>query len=269
MVYLFKNFEQHNLVFAAWLVQIFGQQKLRCNGVTDIAGGNGLLSYELTVRYGIFCTVIDPRTIRLNAIRRRNIRKITKKRLATTSINDNEIFESPSQNKAQLTDKYVMVLLRNMGITNQDDGHILPSVQLAIENRELLPFAHICCEFGADFELGTTSLVVGMHPDMVRNLFNESPCFNFAAGNNDLLVVCFKATESIVDVALRLGISFAVVPCCVFANKFPNRRTRRGELVKTYEEFISYLQEKDISIQQATLPFMGRNIVLYRVVGAI
>ena len=70
------------------------------------------------------------------------------------------------------------------------------------------------------------------------------------------------------DTALRLGISFAVVPCCVFANQFPDRKTRDGELVKTYEDFITYLQEKDCSIKCASLPFMGRNTVLYRDVGS-
>ena len=42
------------------------------------------------------------------------------------------------------------------------------------------------------------SLIVGMHPD--------------------------EATVDIVDVALAKKINFAVVPCCVFHNKFPDRK---------------------------------------------
>jgi len=45
-------------------------------------------------------------------------------------------------------------------------------------------------------------LAVGMHPD--------------------------QATEPIIDAALALGKPFAVVPCCVFPDLFPHRRTRTG-----------------------------------------
>lgn len=44
---------QPNFVFASWLCSMLGQERLRGgSGVIDIAGGNGLLSFELTCRYG-------------------------------------------------------------------------------------------------------------------------------------------------------------------------------------------------------------------------
>ena len=44
---------QPNFVFASWLCSMVGQVKLRGgSGVIDIAGGNGLLSFELSCRYG-------------------------------------------------------------------------------------------------------------------------------------------------------------------------------------------------------------------------
>ena len=84
-------------------------------------------------------------------------------------------------------------------------------------------------------ELG---LVVGMHPD--------------------------EATEPLVDHALLAGEPFAVVPCCVFAAQNPQRRLQDGSPVHSYEQFVAYLKEKAPGrILSETLPFAGRNLVLY------
>jgi hypothetical protein len=48
--------------FAALLVREFGLDGLRRGaGVVDVAGGSGELSFELAVRWGVPCTIIDPR----------------------------------------------------------------------------------------------------------------------------------------------------------------------------------------------------------------
>ena len=39
----------------------------------------------------------------------------------------------------------------------------------------------------------------------------------------------------VVDAALRHGRPFAVVPCCVFAHLFPERRLRDGKAVAEYD----------------------------------
>ncbi|OQR93439.1 hypothetical protein ACHHYP_02555 [Achlya hypogyna] len=81
-----------------------------------------------------------------------------------------------------------------------------------------------------------TAVFLGMHPD--------------------------EATEPIIDVALKLGKPFAVVPCCVMSRQFPDRRWE-GDVVGTYDVFIKYLKAKDTRIQSAFLPFAGKNQVLY------
>lgn len=81
------------------------------------------------------------------------------------------------------------------------------------------------------------SLIVGMHPD--------------------------EATEAIVDAALGLRKSFAIVPCCVMSRAFPNRTSPDGKRVETYEAFVEYLVAKHQHIHTAFLPFAGRNQVLY------
>ena len=72
-----------------------------------------------------------------------------------------------------------------------------------------------------------------------------------------------QATEPLVDVALKLGLPFAVVPCCVFAADNPGRRLRDGREPNTYELFLDYLQEKDEGIRRGKLGFRGRDTVLY------
>ena len=86
--------------------------------------------------------------------------------------------------------------------------------------------------------LAECSVVLGMHPD--------------------------QATEPIVDAAIELGKPFAVVPCCVFPELFPERRTKDGDSVRTYVQFLDYLVAKHPDIKLAYLPFKGRNRVVYR-----
>ena len=71
-----------------------------------------------------------------------------------------------------------------------------------------------------------------------------------------------EATEAVVDLALSAGRRFAVVPCCVFAERFAERRLE-GRAVRTLNEFVSYLKAKDERIREDFLDFEGRNKVLY------
>jgi hypothetical protein len=47
--------------FAIFLVENFGIDKLKSGPVLDVAGGKGLVSYFLSLIYGIECILIDPR----------------------------------------------------------------------------------------------------------------------------------------------------------------------------------------------------------------
>jgi hypothetical protein len=86
--------------------------------------------------------------------------------------------------------------------------------------------------------LGDSSCVVGMHPD--------------------------QATEAVIDFALAHNTAFAVVPCCVHPTEFPHRVRKDGAgLVRQYDDFVLYLEEKDPRINRATLPISGRNTVLW------
>ncbi|CAI5725922.1 unnamed protein product [Hyaloperonospora brassicae] len=82
------------------------------------------------------------------------------------------------------------------------------------------------------------SLLLGVHPD--------------------------EATDSIVEVAIKFNKPFAIVPCCVFGQKFPNRRLADGSKVVSYGDLIEYLVAKHPTIDKAFLPFDGKNLVLFR-----
>ncbi|CAO3608138.1 unnamed protein product [Cunninghamella blakesleeana] len=90
--------------------------------------------------------------------------------------------------------------------------------------------------------LSRVTLMIGLHPD--------------------------EATIPICDAALKLGIPFAVVPCCVFSHQNRHRKLSSGELVSTTKDLIQYICEKDTSpfggkIVTDYLPFEGKNEVVY------
>ena len=82
------------------------------------------------------------------------------------------------------------------------------------------------------------SLIIGMHPD--------------------------EATVDIVDVALAKKINFAVVPCCVFHNKFPDRKLKNGKNVVEYPDIIQFILEKDDTLKTDFLNIKGRNKIIYK-----
>ena len=84
-----------------------------------------------------------------------------------------------------------------------------------------------------EIDLSKVTLITGMHPD--------------------------EATEEIVDQGLKRKIPFAIVPCCVFTREFSQTRSE----IRTYEQFIDYLKEKNPEIREKKLGFRGRDKVLY------
>lgn len=72
-----------------------------------------------------------------------------------------------------------------------------------------------------------------------------------------------EATEDILDMALKHNKMVAIVPCCVFPSFFPGRKLRNGKYVNSYEDFVEYLLQKDCRLRLTTLPFEGKNKVVY------
>jgi hypothetical protein len=124
-------------------------------------------------------------------------------------------------------------------------------LQKAKCNNQRIPtpaITHLASYFTMDsfnrFDDTSNMLLLGLHPD--------------------------QCTEDIINVALRSNTSFAVVPCCVYPDLFPNRHYWDNGLskpmpVRTYDEFLKYLIQKDDGIKMTTLPIEGKNVVLYKV----
>lgn len=77
------------------------------------------------------------------------------------------------------------------------------------------------------------------------------------------------ATEHIVDFALQHDKAFAVVPCCVYSGEARELRrdatTGLRMATMNYAQFVRYLVAKAPGeIRTATLPFQGKNVVVYR-----
>ena len=73
-----------------------------------------------------------------------------------------------------------------------------------------------------------------------------------------------ECTEDILDMALRANKKVAIIPCCVFPSLFPLRKLRGGRAVQSYDDFLCYLLDKDDRLQKATLPFDGKNEVIFK-----
>ena len=241
----------------------------RRHRVADIAGGGGVLSFELHVRHGLGATLCDPAAVSVSA-RQMNTWKNLRKKASRAGVG------SPEYRAWQRAESWVNVaraeetrrrrehVRRVLRYADDDAGMDVDAVSSDgldmddVSSDEVTStrvasgasgdddaiFEHFAAEFWGDTSgpigsaVGGCDVLVGMHPD--------------------------QATEPIVDAAIELGKPFAVVPCCVFPELFPERRTKDGDSVRTYVQFIDYLVAKHPDIRLAYLPFKGRNRVVYR-----
>ena len=230
--------------------------------VADVAGGGGVLSFELHVRHGLGATLCDPAAVSVSA-RQLNTWKNLRKRASRTGVG------SPEHNAWQRADAWVRTagqeetrrrrehaerVLRYADVSDVDDADWFDDDESAVAGSEArastrassddATFEHLASEFWGETDgplgeaIARCDVLVGMHPD--------------------------QATEPVVDAAIALGKPFAVVPCCVFPELFPARRTADGSPVRTYVEFVDYLVAKHPDAKLAYLPFKGRNRVVYR-----
>ena len=74
-----------------------------------------------------------------------------------------------------------------------------------------------------------------------------------------------EPTADIVDTAIRYSLPFVVVPCCVFPTVFSSRVLKNGASVRSFDDFIQFLKEKDDRIQECIIDSLLKpnNIALY------
>lgn len=158
----------------------------------------------------------------------------------------------PSSNSSASVD---LPIVNKQDVMNEDETYECDDVNTHIdEDRDaaaMEPIAMDSAETAATCErvLSGCSVVVGLHPD--------------------------QATDAAVDFALAHGKPFAVVPCCTYARDFPHRRLppgpgrpKGGGPVTTHAHLVEYLLAKAPGvIKSETLPFEGKNVVVYSLGG--
>jgi hypothetical protein len=195
--------------------------------VLDIAGGKGTLSVELALQGALCCTIIDP------LVRKHGPKSILPNHL---------VKRIKKHGHAPLPHYMAAYFDQTTFLLRSNDDH---SAEMALEEEKSKPSSS--SSLGASSTLigndghafvREATLLVGLHPD--------------------------ECTDDILDVALHYDKSVTIVPCCVFADLSPHRTLAPcGTSVQTYEQFLDYLLQKDARLQRATLPFEGRNQVIY------
>lgn len=120
-------------------------------------------------------------------------------------------------------------------------------------------------QFLTNKELKRIQKVNGKAPKHIAKYFRNNDESNAVVERCSILLGLHpdQPTEDIVDLALLNNKPFAVIPCCVYPCLFPMRALKSGKSVKTYEDFMQYLIEKDDRLKEVTLGFQGKNRVIY------
>ena len=236
-----SNKSKHNQVFAKWLVDTFGLSKVRGEhgaGVVDVAGGRGLLSFELALEHDVPATLIEPKKLNLNKKLRKRIKKWSKR------------FEGEG------------IKVEGGGFDDRNDSTDAPYEHPTVSNptspsEPTGPVRVICATFeGIDCERNETSDEQAKIDTEIHNAVERSSVL--------IAVHPDQATDAVIETALHLKKPFAVVPCCVFSDLNQHRRNEDGTVVKTYEQMLNYYQVKDKNIKRQRLAFEGRREVLYK-----
>ena len=194
-------------------------------GVIDAAGGSGHVSMALGIA-GIKSTVVDPR-----------------KAVGNLPSRDRKFWQRSLR-------------LQRDGTSNAGNMTCVPC------NSSTVPYSAIRAWFGNPPDGVNASY---RHPDSdvieVCNLQHElvQNCSAIVALHPD------EATDAIVSVAIQRKVPFVIVPCCVFARLFPNRKMKSGKNVSSYSDLLDYISAKDSSIQRTKLDFDGANIALWSI----
>lgn len=207
------------------------QQSQQSVHVFDIAGGKGQLSLQLILQQ-MHCPS-------------------TSSRISRCTIVDPMVRKSDAKQRHAKLKKAVSHLRKN---SNDIDGDA-PTIEhmATCFTKDTFPEIYSnSISIGNADEVSspshTNSLLLGLHPD--------------------------EPTEDILDAALEHNLSVAIIPCCVYADLFPSRMIKRSSSddegkhvevpVRNYSDFLQYLLDKDESLKLATLPFEGKNKVIYR-----
>ena len=270
-------------IFRRWLLRTFGKERLASgSGVMDVAGGKGMLAFELLNVHGIEGTVVDPRPLQLQRNAKMWRHGFYHKR---SRVADLAHFEPPlGPCDEPSLPKHIRAFLEEQ-LWRRPEGREAESEALFRANLER---AEGCTwgKRGLEHETSSGEASVGDDGDFVGGLPDDCNSLLEAQAATTTVRNAYEAFKTlqacscicgmhpdqaagpIVEMGVALGKSFAVVPCCVYSSEFPKRKLKSGKPVTSYNDLLDYLQEQDPErIKREKLPYLeGKNIVLYRVV---
>lgn len=291
-------------VFAEWLLKVFDEGVLRSTGgVLEVAGGRGELAFELAVKRQIPCTVLDPRCpggghpsapwsewrvsrpqrvwLKANCglrsyaacqayvascpLRqcRATVHEAIEGTAATGAMTEASSSSAGTQTDASAGEQEPPSVTSALANTNTDIDPVqheastkalrhekssevvvdLDSVEEK-DQADVPPppkaFAAMVVDHSSWADIcARASVVVGLHPD--------------------------QATGGVMELAQAIGRPFAVVPCCTFADDFPERQLADSKPVRTYTDLIDWLQQVGgPTTRKDFLPFVGKNLVVFQ-----
>eukprot|EP00571_Detonula_confervacea_P000313 CAMPEP_0172331174 /NCGR_PEP_ID=MMETSP1058-20130122/61790_1 /TAXON_ID=83371 /ORGANISM="Detonula confervacea, Strain CCMP 353" /LENGTH=350 /DNA_ID=CAMNT_0013048429 /DNA_START=524 /DNA_END=1573 /DNA_ORIENTATION=- len=223
--------------------------------ILDVAGGKGELSARLSLCHSLRVVMIDPRPADIESVYMNSVvPKLPNK--WQTSIQDN-LQQSPTFVQDKLDKRFSQLI---MPFTSPRASPTDEQLEDCYQDKTL------------DAAVRDASIVVGLHAD--------------------------GATDAIVDAALLYRKPFVVVPCCVFPNLFreryisvpiddatdgsgtSNRESVESQysnntpiegnvlkekrvVVRSHDQFCTYLLARDPRFVKEVLPFEGRNMAIW------
>ncbi len=214
---------QHNSPSLFTWSRRYGIETLR-KGVLDVAGGRGELAFELSVKRQIPCTVLDPRCPGgISPAPWTTWHVSRQQRLWFKTCLGIRSYVECQEYVAKCPLKQCQV-----GVEE--------AIEIAAARNQRNTCNTVNTVIREDWEdVLNCKVVVGLHPD--------------------------QATGGILDLAKVLSCPFAVVPCCTFADDFPERRLG-DRPVRTYDDLVEWLLATE-SAEKGFLMFFGKNLVVF------
>lgn len=171
-------------VVASWLVQTYGHAYLSGGVILDVAGGRGDLAFELAVKSGLSCQVVDPRP---NKLKRWQAKLIKKTKGVVLPVHHTDFFNEQFFAKNDLDPATVRLIT---GLHPDEATEVIVDTALSLS----IPFSVIpCCVFSALFPGRTlaSGQPVTSYPDFSAYLVEKHQSISSAAlpflGRNKVL----------------------------------------------------------------------------------
>ena len=245
--------------------------------ILDVAGGKGELAWELLNLTGVHqCVVVDPRPINLEVVRSKWKKGMYEpQRIGPVFSKWYPACEEGCRYRESKSPDHIRCFFRSEEMldfessgerTSQDDW-----LQCEIEKAKQIVWTTkgLQHEDGSNDDEQTDELSqidAANESSISYSTEIETPSKVQEILNNCHLIIGLhpdQAVGEIVEYAIAKNIPWCVVPCCVYSQQFTKRRLKNGRLVKTYDELVEWLCERDPRARVATLDMEGKNKAVY------